>query len=259
MVKIVRQEQVEPWEAPRSTTFFPDGSRTWEYAKFCFRSSLFSFVTLVDHLYGCHLQLANVVVQAMREQLSVDHPIRRFLVPFSYGTININDLARQTLVTRDSFVPRLVPLDNEGLQLAWASAYKLLPPEYLPDTSLGPIETIERLFDREQAIQRKFDSGLSTPYLQQALKYWKIMRKFVSDYLEHYYGTGSRGEMALAADEELRLFLLQSVTQLQAFSEPLSNGQVHEVWPSVPDARKKPIFINFLTRFCVPELQVLGG
>ncbi|CAE7206156.1 ALOX15 [Symbiodinium sp. CCMP2592] len=259
VLKIVREEQVEPWEMPKSTTFLPDGSRTWEYAKFCFRSSLFSFVTLVDHLYGCHLQLANVVVQAMREQLSSDHPIRRFLLPFSYGTININDLARQTLVTRDSFVPQLLPLDNEGLQLAWASAYKLLPPEYVLDTasgSEGPVELMETLFDREKVIKRKQEQGLATSYYQQALRYWRILRKFVADYLDHYYGTGSRGEMALAADEELKLFLLQTVTQLQAFSDPFSTGQMHELWPSVPNSRKKPIFINFLTRFC--ELVTVG-
>ena len=39
----------------------------WAYAKFCFRSSLFSFVTLVDHLYGVHLVVANNVVTASAE------------------------------------------------------------------------------------------------------------------------------------------------------------------------------------------------
>ena len=36
--------------------------------------------------YGVHLQTANLFVTALREQLSADHPIRRFLTPFtSYG------------------------------------------------------------------------------------------------------------------------------------------------------------------------------
>ena len=130
-VKIVRFENGEVWEDQKVTTFLADGSRDWEYAKFCFRCSLFTLVTLVDHLYGVHLQLANIGVQAMREQLSVDHPVRRFLVPFSYGSININDLARTTLVTRDSWLPRAVALDDEGLQLAWASAFQILPPDYI--------------------------------------------------------------------------------------------------------------------------------
>jgi len=256
VVKIVRAEQVEAWEAPRETTYYPDGSRDWEYAKFCFRSSLFSLVTLVDHLYGCHLQLANVVVQAMREQLSVDHPVRRFLVPFSYGTININDLARQTLVTRDSFLPRLVSLDNEGLQLAWASAYKLLPAEYLASESEGPIAFMESLFDREKMIQQKREQGMFTQYYQQSLEYWKIVKKFVSSYLDHYYGVGEKGDLALAADEEMKRFLLQTVTLMQNFSDPLSQGSVQDLWPSVVPFRKKEIMVNFLTRFC--ELVTVG-
>ena len=52
-----------------------------------FRSSLFGIVTLVDHLYGVHLQVSNIFTMAMREQLSKDTPLRRFLVPFTYGTI----------------------------------------------------------------------------------------------------------------------------------------------------------------------------
>jgi len=61
--------------------------RDWEYFKFVFRSSLFGIVTLVDHLYGVHLQVSNIFTMAMREQLSKDTPLRRFLVPFTYGAV----------------------------------------------------------------------------------------------------------------------------------------------------------------------------
>ena len=69
VVKIVRRER------GRDVTYTPASER-WTYIKFCFRSSLFSLVTLVDHLYGVHLLAANVVVAAARECLSAKHPAR---------------------------------------------------------------------------------------------------------------------------------------------------------------------------------------
>ena len=53
--KIVRRLPVEPWRAPeeKEITYTPDHPQ-WEYAKFVFRSSLLSLVTLVDHLCSTH-------------------------------------------------------------------------------------------------------------------------------------------------------------------------------------------------------------
>ena len=255
VVKIVRAENGEVWEGQKISTYTPDGSRDWEYAKFCFRCSLFTMVTLVDHLYGTHLQLANVAVQAMREQLSADHPIRRFLVPFSYGSININDLARQTLVTRDSWLPRSVALDDEGLQLAWAAAPQLLPADYLTSET-DPIKILESLFDREAQIEEKRRQGLITAYYNQALRYWKILRGFVSAYVDHYYGQGEKGALAMAGDQELRYFMLQSINMFQALKSPMSGGSVYELWPKVEDGRKRKIMIDFICRIC--ELATAG-
>jgi hypothetical protein len=57
--KIVIQHQTEPWH--KSHTTYRPGEPGWEYAKFRWRSSLFTLVTLVDHLYGVHLQVSNSV------------------------------------------------------------------------------------------------------------------------------------------------------------------------------------------------------
>ena len=46
-------------------------------------------MTIVDHLYGVHLQWANGMVVACREQLGADHPVRRFLTPYYFGTIQV--------------------------------------------------------------------------------------------------------------------------------------------------------------------------
>lgn len=66
----------------RAVVRYTPASAEWEYVKFVFRSSLFTLVTLVDHLYGMHLLEANSAVLAVRRSLSTAHPLRRFLSPF---------------------------------------------------------------------------------------------------------------------------------------------------------------------------------
>lgn len=56
--------------------------------------------------YGTHLQTANLFVTALREKMSADHPIRRFLTPFTYQTIAINDNAKWNLCAPRSMGPR---------------------------------------------------------------------------------------------------------------------------------------------------------
>ena len=89
----------------------PQGALEW------FKSELYLIYpyiqVLVMHLgsylalrYGCHLQTANLFVTALREKMSADHPIRRFLTPFTYQTIAINDNAKYNLCAPRSMGPR---------------------------------------------------------------------------------------------------------------------------------------------------------
>ena len=101
-----------PDRLPEIVTTRP-GDADWERAKFRFRSSLFALVTMVDHLclgfvsrpsgtrYDVHLQHANLFVTAMRENMGQDHPVRRFMAPFMYRTIGVNDNAFHNLLRKN--------------------------------------------------------------------------------------------------------------------------------------------------------------
>eukprot|EP00928_Gymnodinium_smaydae_P029196 TRINITY_DN22059_c0_g1_i1.p2 TRINITY_DN22059_c0_g1~~TRINITY_DN22059_c0_g1_i1.p2 ORF type:complete len:328 (-),score=37.34 TRINITY_DN22059_c0_g1_i1:99-1082(-) len=192
----------------------------------------------------------------MREQLSADHPIRRFLVPFTFGAININDLARRTLVMPDSWIPRAYPLDDEGLQLAWSTAFELLPGGAEVRRAKDGLHFIELVFNREAYIESKREQGLSTPYYDQALRYWLILKRFVKGYLAHYYGEGETGDLQLAADEELRRFTLHIVNGIQALAGAIPpGGRVRDPmlapdWERYRNDQKREIITNILTRFC---------
>jgi hypothetical protein len=189
------------------------GDPRWEEAKFRFRSSLSVLVTLVDHLYGVHLQSANILVTAVREQLSCEHPMRRFLTPFTYQTISINDNARNNLLQPRSMAPRCFAFTEQGLHLAFAAAPRLIVSGMeVPPEEGGPI------FNRADYVDYlKRKKGIDTEYTRQSKRYWLTCRKFVVDYIACYYP--SHG--AFAMDEEIQAMFKQLLFQLEFISPSL--------------------------------------
>ena len=124
-VAIVRKEtpeQCEWWSTLVDKVYRPGDGYKWEYAKFAFRSTVFTLVTFVDHLFGLHMQTSELVMLATREQLSTDHPIRRFLIPFTFGAITINDWARTALCAYGGTTHRAFSFTDGGFARAWALA-----------------------------------------------------------------------------------------------------------------------------------------
>mmetsp|Transcript_9132 Transcript_9132/g.21941 ORF Transcript_9132/g.21941 Transcript_9132/m.21941 type:complete len:642 (+) Transcript_9132:17-1942(+) len=158
------------------------GDPEWERAKFRFRSSLFTLVTLVDHLYDIHLQKANLFVTALREQMSADHPIRRLMAPFTYKTISVNDNAFHNLITTNGMAPRCFAFTEQGFNLALAAAPSLiLNGMEVPAEEGGPI-----LFRSEYVAHLK-KKGIDTTFWRQVAQLYEIFHRFVLGYLECYY------------------------------------------------------------------------
>lgn len=53
---------------------------------------------------------------ATKTAFDSSHPIRRFLTPFIYGTLTVNDNARSLLVSPGGFAPRCFALTPEGIE-----------------------------------------------------------------------------------------------------------------------------------------------
>lgn len=185
------------------------GDPEWERTKFRFRSSLSVLVTLVDHLYGVHLQASNIFVTALREQLSPNHPIRRFMTPFTYQTISVNDNARNNLAQIDSMGPRCFAFTDAGFRMAFAAAPKLLMSGLeVPKEEGGPI------LDRMSYVQYLKGKGIDTEYYRQSQELCRIFLTFISDYMAYYYPTS----FDVVADYELMAFLRQYVYQLEVLT-----------------------------------------
>jgi hypothetical protein len=169
---------------------FPSDGARWEYAKFCFRATLLSAVTVVDHLCHLHLVQANCTMTAVRETLSPSHPVRVLYKPFIYRTAAINFMASVLLTSIDGLAYRALALDEFGFKRIFYDALQTIRHE-----------TLGERFARTGVAQ---DERLrqEMPMLEDALGFEAIVSAYVGDYLDLYYAD----DRAIAEDEELAAF-----------------------------------------------------
>ena len=72
------------------------GHDKWEEAKYVVRSSVITEITAIDHLLYAHLTVSNGGTRGATEHLGSEHPLRRFLKPFTFRANKINDQASRS-------------------------------------------------------------------------------------------------------------------------------------------------------------------
>ena len=215
--------------ATRTYYPYPTGdAAAWSYAKFCFRSSVFTLVTVVDHLYELHLALSTVAGIAVREQLSAAHPLRRFLTPFFQQTFTVNDRAYDLLVAERTMASRTLAFTAEGLQEAWEAAPSLVCTRAMRPGGADelidqpPIEQLLRLVDRERYLHARAQGGVDTPYERQSLELYRAFKRYVHASLRAIHPSAN----GLAADAELVGFVEQLLRTLSTTSHLVARADV---------------------------------
>lgn len=147
----------------------------WAFAAFAFRSSLFFGSYGVNHLVWCHWIVSNSLVTAAREHLGAEHPLRRLVKPFTFGSISIN---RSAMV-------RLTPKGGAGER---ASAW--------------PVEALHQAIDQcsrsfryqsfEDFLRAKELPGQvldKLPLAQDGRRLWEGFQSFVAAFLAGHWPT----------------------------------------------------------------------
>ncbi len=210
--RVLRIDRMEDGEL---VTYKP-GDAKWEYAKFTFRSTVFTLVTVIDHLWAVHLVTANVFVQASKTYLSSEHPLRRFLVPFLFQTATVNDNARAFLISVGGFGPRNFAITPEALETVWANGAKFTVfqlPWYRALSERDP-KSFARLL-REPAFHHHLrkKAGLDQPYNEQMAQLAGLFEQFFEGFLQVYYPTPGD----LVRDGEVTDFMNATTTTLAAY------------------------------------------
>ena len=176
----------------------------------------------------------------MKTSFDSTHPFRRFITPFVYGTVTVNDNARAMLVSPGGFGPRCFALTAEGIgapvdrrrtpvalpprlsvrlyrpsarrpspaAFAWQAASELSLSMPLLAASLATgLSALERraaLSNTSFAVQYWRSRGLSTPFWDQAHRMFGIFYRFVDGYLNVHYAS----PLEMASDDQMMAHMM---------------------------------------------------
>lgn len=148
-------------------------SNEWEICKAVFRSTLLTIITLKNHLVDLHIMISNNLAISAREQLSSNHPLRRFLRPFYYKTCTINYMAMQTLIPIHG-----IPFKGFAISAgSWNNLYYDLIAEF-------KYETFPEFLNAKELSKEEL---LELPIAEDGLDLWAIIIKFVTTYIDLFY------------------------------------------------------------------------
>lgn len=167
------------------------GDEGWEVAKYLARLTATFLVTAREHLLWTHLFVAQPVTVASTLELAPNHPIRRLLTVFTYGTQKVNADAFIGLIPEKSFLHRRSGFTYESLQEIF---------QFSRDTS-----DIFKPFKKRAvnpALQALVDAGLF-PFISQGLLYYKVVESFVLHWLSAA-GDLAKDDQALAFYESVK-------------------------------------------------------
>jgi len=167
------------------------GDDLWEHAKLAFRSSVGFSVTAKDHLMQLHWMRANGLHTSARETLSVDHPLRRLLKQYYYGTASINMSSKDMLMPLHQFAHRTFALSDEGWLSYFSDLFKHWKYETFPDSIA------------KRGLPEKFVK--QWPVAVEGLALWHTFEAHVSDYLKIFY-EGPDLDAAVNADADIVAF-----------------------------------------------------
>ena len=153
-------------------TYVP-GDDLWEHAKWHFRSAVFAYVTIADHLSALHLCVSELTMESSREQLPADHPLRRLLKPHVYLAGQTQTTAIRALAPEGGIAHRLWPFTFEGLAKLLKQGAESQPfepfPKWLEKSGLANL------------------SDEKYPFATDGLALYEVCREYVENYLEIYF------------------------------------------------------------------------
>ncbi|XP_021822570.1 linoleate 13S-lipoxygenase 2-1, chloroplastic-like [Prunus avium] len=172
------------WKQVFTPTWDATGCWLWRLAKAHVCAHDAGYHQLVIHWLRTHCATEPYIIAANR-QLSAMHPIYRLLHPHFRYTMEINALARQSLVNAGGIIERCFSPAKYSMELS-SVAYDQL---WRFDTEALPADLIRRGMAVEDPTA---EHGLKLtiedyPFANDGLILWDAIKEWVGDYVNHYY------------------------------------------------------------------------
>ncbi|XP_026886847.2 hydroperoxide isomerase ALOXE3-like [Electrophorus electricus] len=158
---------------PENPIFLPsDSEHDWLLAKMFVRNAEFNEHELNFHLLRTHL-LAEIFTVATMRDLPAAHPLFKLLLPHTRFTLQINIMARKTLISSYGYFPKFTAIGNDSMM------------EFLQRAVLSL--TYSSLCLPDDIKERGLEKIPNFYYRDDGLELWKIIFKFVNGILSYYY------------------------------------------------------------------------
>ncbi|MFT7604270.1 MAG: hypothetical protein ACI8VT_001844 [Saprospiraceae bacterium] len=154
---------------------FPHEVKSWEYAKFAYRTSSFVWTTIYHHLFKSHYNISNTPSIATYTNLDANHPLREFLKPFLFRTAAINNASCDTLLPKGSIIHRATGFTWDSMQ----EAYKVM----LTSDKFMPFPDQIKQAGITDHLQNGGSNILG--YANDGLAFWKVVHSFISDVVDN--------------------------------------------------------------------------
>ncbi|XP_060205995.1 linoleate 13S-lipoxygenase 3-1, chloroplastic [Lycium barbarum] len=180
------------------------GNWVWQLAKAHVCSNDAGAHQLVNHWLRTHACVEPFILAAHR-QLSAMHPIYKLLDPHMRYTLEINGLARQSLLSADGVIEACFTPGRYCMEMS-AAAYKNF---WRFDLEGLPADLIRRGIAVPDSTQ---PHGLKLliedyPYAADGLMIWAAIEGWVRDYVNHYYPDSAQ----VCNDRELQAWYAESI------------------------------------------------
>ncbi|XP_029020127.1 hydroperoxide isomerase ALOXE3-like [Betta splendens] len=181
--------QLKQTPADDNPVFLPsDSEYDWLTAKIFVRSADFNEHQLNTHLLRTHL-LAEVFAVSLLRNLPMVHPLYKLLIPHTRYTLQINFLARLSLISETGVFTKFSASGGEGMTT-------------ILKRSLSSM-TYSSLCLPEDIAERGLEAVPNFYYKDDGLRLWEIIHRFVEGIIGHYY----KSDTDVEKDSELQKWI----------------------------------------------------
>ncbi|XP_072049919.1 polyunsaturated fatty acid lipoxygenase ALOX15B-like [Amphiura filiformis] len=173
--------------------FLPsDPNLTWFLAKMWFNNADASYHQSNSHLAFTHLVMETMYL-ALRQTVSLSHPIFRLMAPHFLYMLNINKVARDLLLNEGGWVDTKMTIGVKGM-------LEIIRRRYQGTDTVKPWRLDVDGFLKEDIKNRGVEDLPKYTFRDDALELHNIIKKYVEDIVEHHY----TNDASLAGDYEIQ-------------------------------------------------------